>query len=227
MAGNPPLSGVTRRGSSSVVTNANPPLAGASATEAAQEAARETAREAAREKAREAARETAFATVEDLERAGVKVGYSAPSEFEYSYQEIKNLVRAKDDPVFSVALEEWGRKERVLSNRVDRREKRSADLINQIFNLIGFYSVFLGVVLTAVSQLVGNDCKPQCGKIWFPILLTVVAAAVIITGVSLKFTNLKELEESIQTEKQNQKVRPFFPSTGFLACILNFSMFLL
>lgn len=122
------------------------------------------------------------------------------------------MVWAKNDPVFSVALEEWDRKERLLSGRVERREKRSADLINQIFNLVGFYSVFQGVVLTAVSQL-KSDTKSQCGKVWFPIVLSVVAAVVTFIGVWLKFRNLKELEDSINTEKRAQAVSTVFHSS--------------
>lgn len=127
----------------------------------------------------------------------------------YTYQEIRNLVWAKKHPVYSVALEEWDRKERLVSSRVDRREKRSADLINQIFNLVGFYSVFQGVVLTAVSQVVSaaSPCGSQCGKVWVPILLTLFAAVVTIVGILQKFTNLNKLEKSIFEERRIQAVR--------------------
>jgi hypothetical protein len=133
-----------------------------------------------------------------------------PSDHPYGtpYQEIKNLVWAKKHPVYRVALEEWDRTERLVSSRVDRREKRSADLINQIFNLVGFYSVFQGVVLTAVSQVVSatTSCGSQCGKVWVPILLTLFGAVVTIVGILEKFTNLKSLEKSIDDERRIQGV---------------------
>ena len=135
---------------------------------------------------------------------------SGPRDHIYgtTYQQIKNLVWAKKHPVYSVALDEWDRTERLVSSRVDRREKRSADLINQIFNLVGFYSVFQGVVLTAVSQLVSatSSCGSQCGKVWVPILLTLFAAVVTIVGILEKFTNLKSLETSIHQERRTQGV---------------------
>lgn len=133
-----------------------------------------------------------------------------PSDHPYgvTYQQIRNLVWAKKHPVYSVALEEWERTERLGSSRVDRREKRSADLINQIFNLVGFYSVFQGVVLTAVSQVVSaaSPCGSQCGKVWVPILLTLFAAVVTIVGILEKFTDLKSLERSIFDERRIQGV---------------------
>jgi uncharacterized membrane protein len=120
----------------------------------------------------------------------------------HGFKEIRNLVWAKDDPVFCVALEEWDRKERLLSARLERRGKSSVDLVNQIFNLVGFYSVFQGVVLTAVSQLASNQ-NSQCGKVWFPIVLSVVAAVVALAGLLDKFKNLIQLEDSINLEKKS------------------------
>lgn len=118
------------------------------------------------------------------------------------YQAVKSLVWARQHPVYGVALAEWERQERLFSARVERREKSSADLTNQIFNLVGFFSGFQGLVLTAVTQLSG--CKSQCHKVWFPIVLTVVAAIVTVVGVLQKFHSIKELKESIRTEKRAQ-----------------------
>lgn len=147
--------------------------------------------------------------VEGIERARRVAPRDPPSEnFGQPYQEIKSLVWAKHNPVYSVALGEWERKERLFSARVERREKSSADLINQIFNLVGFFSGFQGLVLTAVTQLVSaSSCKSQCRKVWFPILLTVVAAFVTVVGVLQKFRAHKELQDSIKIEKQAQAVR--------------------
>ncbi|KAG0567451.1 hypothetical protein M758_7G142700 [Ceratodon purpureus] len=144
-----------------------------------------------------AARE-ALTRVEDVERA--ELGPS--QEFGSPFEEIRSLVWAKNDPVYRVALDEWERKERLFSGRVERREKSSADLINQIFNLVGFFSGFQGLVLTAVAQLSTSQCKAQCRKVWFPIVLTVAAAVVTVIGIGQKFSVLKELEKSIKTEKQ-------------------------
>jgi len=151
--------------------------------------------------------DSALGQVEDIERGGNHTDPPLES-FGQPYQEVKSLVWARNNPVFGVALQEWERKERLFSARVERREKSSADLINQIFNLVGFFSGFQGLVLTAVTQLMSaSNCKSQCRKVWFPILLTLVAALVTIVGVLQKFRALKDLEDSIKTEKQAQAVR--------------------
>lgn len=128
----------------------------------------------------------------------------------FEQQEIENIlwIETSTDAkalLLRTALKEWDRKETYLSNKVERREKRSADLISQVFNLVGFFSVFQGVVLTAVSQL-KSSTGPHCGMIWFPIVLSSVAALVTITGVLIKFSTLAELELSIHNEKQPQRV---------------------
>lgn len=160
----------------------------------------------------------------DLEKCGPK-----DHPYGITYQEIKNLVWAKKHPVYSVALEEWDRKERLASSRVDRREKRSADLINQIFNLVGFYSVFQGVVLTAVSQVVSaaSSCGSQCGKVWVPILLTLFAAVVTVVGILEKFTNLKSLEKSILEERRLQGVSCSNDDDALLSYALHLLSFIL
>ncbi|KAG0605800.1 hypothetical protein M758_9G088600 [Ceratodon purpureus] len=121
----------------------------------------------------------------------------------FPYTEIKNVVEIERDPLLSAALKEWDRKEAYLGNRVDRREKASADLVNQIFNIVGFFSVFQGVVLTAVSTL-KSDTFATCGLLWFPIVMSSVAGVVSIVGVSVKFWTLTELEGSIHDEKVAQ-----------------------
>ena len=146
--------------------------------------------------------EIAKAVAEADAREGGGPGFVFPHG---AYTDIKNILAIQNDPVYEVALREWDRREAYLGNRVDRREKASADLVNQLFNIVGFFSVFQGVVLTAVSQLKSDT---SCGIIWFPVILSTVACVVSIVGLRIKFRNLKELEDSIRDEKSAQKVSP-------------------
>ena len=50
-----------------------------------------------------------------------------------------------------MALEEWEKKDELFAQRVDRNRKQSLSVKNEIYQLIGFYSVLKGVLLTAVS----------------------------------------------------------------------------
>lgn len=156
--------------------------------------------------------ETAFARVERVEReptytlqpGGVDLEVQHP-DLHYVYLEIKDKLLIEADPVYKATLEEWDRRETYLGKRVDRREKTSIDLRNQVFNIVGFFSVFQGVVLTAVSQL-KSSTGPHCGTAWFPVVLSGGALIVAGIGVWLKFTDLEALELSISNEKQAQKV---------------------
>jgi DUF917 family protein len=64
----------------------------------------------------------------------------------FAYLESKSVLEIEGDPLYKAALKEWDRKAEYLGKRVDRKEKASADLVNQIFNIVGFFSVFQGVV---------------------------------------------------------------------------------
>jgi hypothetical protein len=132
-----------------------------------------------------------------------------------SLTDIQSLLKLDRYPEHKKAWEEWQRKGKVLNSRVSRREARSADVTNQIFNIIGWYAVFLGVVLTAVSQLTQTASNvPVCGKIWFPILLTGFGTVVTICGIIYKYTTLKSLELTIQSEREASKV-----STSMLSLV--------
>ena len=138
-----------------------------------------------------------------------------------AYRELVNLHNIDaHNPVLKVALREWEKKAKDLNKKVTRREARSADLTNQIFNIIGFFAVFQGVVLTAVTQLTQTAKGPLCGKIWFPIVLTGVGAVITIGGILYKFQGLRSFELTINTEKQAQQV--FSCSIAFACfCLLD------
>ncbi|KAG0565334.1 hypothetical protein M758_8G178000 [Ceratodon purpureus] len=112
------------------------------------------------------------------------------------YYEVKSLLWIKRNTVYSVALEEWDRKVKLLSDRVDKKEKRSGDLKNEIYQLVGFFSVFQGVVLTAVTQLTqsGNEYH-NCKKVWSPVILTALAWAVALVGVFMKLSRIQVIDD--------------------------------
>ena len=50
------------------------------------------------------------------------------------------------------ALKDWERKEQLLTAKIERKKKRSSNLGNDMYQLIGFFCVFQGVVLTVVAH---------------------------------------------------------------------------
>ena len=134
---------------------------------------------------------------------------------------VENRLWIKQNSVYNEVLQDGEQRYKLFTERVDRREKRVEDLTNQVFNLVGFFSVFQGVILTAVTQLSTSvttqlgaaQARPLCGKVWVPVVLSALAAGVTVVSVLLKFKHLYTLDESISDEKHFQKVRGFSHAT--------------
>lgn len=138
-----------------------------------------------------------------------------------TWDRVKNVVWIKQNSVYHEALEDWDREIKVKGERLVRREKRSDELTNEIYNVVGFFSVFQGVILTAVSQLaqssssssqsgssaIGCKCsRPLCGKVWFPILLSGLAALAAVIGIGLKFRDIHRVKVLLIKERREQSL---------------------
>lgn len=118
------------------------------------------------------------------------------------YKEIKRLLKIEKSPIHAKALGEWSRKESLFTNRVERKKTKVSDLKNEIYQLIGFFSVFQGVLLTAVSQ----SNLLHCNNWWSPIILSAVASIVTIFGVVQKLLQIESFQKTIHSEEQSLKV---------------------
>lgn len=135
-----------------------------------------------------------------------------------AFTRVESRVWIKENTFYDECFQDKERSLKLLTERVDRREKRVEDLTNQVFNLVGFFCVFQGVILTAVTQLssgvttpLGDQQvgRPLCGKVWFPAFLSALASVVTIVSLLLKFRHLYSLDVSIQEEKSSLAVPNF------------------
>jgi predicted transcriptional regulator len=112
--------------------------------------------------------------------------------------EIKSLVwlRQMGNELYAAAYEEWQRKDTLFAKRVDKKRLQSSSLRNEIYQLIGFYSVFQGVLLTAVAQ----SNLLLCYNLWTALSLSVFASVVTILAVLQKFKAIYSLEKTIKNE---------------------------
>jgi hypothetical protein len=134
---------------------------------------------------------------------------------------VENLVWIKRNTCYKEALKDWEQQKKSLGGKLERREKRVEELTNQVYNVVGFFSVFQGVILTAVTQLnsqssPGTSIRPLCGKVWYPLTLSLLAAIAAIIGIWLKFRDLWSTDKSIQSFKLRLRVCLF--SLPFLVC---------
>lgn len=121
-------------------------------------------------------------------------------------EEIDNVLWIKNKPITQQnrcreALTSWAQKDRLFSARIDRKRKQSADFQNEVYQLLGFYSVFQGVLLTAVAQ----SNLLHCNNTWTATLLSSLASFVTIIGVILKLRSIKELENTIASEESTRR----------------------
>lgn len=138
-----------------------------------------------------------------------------------AFKRLKNRLWIKENTVYDELLQDAEGSYNLITQRVDRREKRVEELTNQVFNLVGFFSVFQGVILTAVTQLStsvtthlgATQARPLCGKVWVPVVLSALAAVASVVAVILKFKHLYTLDDSISDEKHYQSVRGFSHAT--------------
>ena len=114
------------------------------------------------------------------------------------YNEIKSLVFIENSPIHKKALEEWTRKENLFTARVERKAKKVDSLKNEVYQLLGFFSVFQGVVLTAVAQSNLLHCNNQ----WSPITLSVLASVVTVAAIVQKLFQISSLQKTIHTEEE-------------------------
>lgn len=88
------------------------------------------------------------------------------------------------------ALKTWRAQYKELKSQQDGKNGDIKDMKSDMFQLIGFFSVFQGVLFQGVTQL-----SIACEFRYIPIALSVAATLGTIFGVSLKFSDLLDIKE--------------------------------
>jgi hypothetical protein len=122
-------------------------------------------------------------------------------------REIRNLLGFTNEVVnhktlCKVALEEWQNNAILFGNRVDKRKKESRNIRNEVYQLVGFFSAFQGLLLTAVAQssLLHKNNRA------FPLALSAFATVLTVLGVGQKNKQIRELRKTIKDEDPTRKV---------------------
>jgi hypothetical protein len=128
-------------------------------------------------------------------------------------RDIRNLLAFRNEVVdhktlCKVALEEWQNNADLFGNRVDKRKKESRNIRNEVYQLVGFYSAFQGLLLTAVAQssLLHRNNRA------FPLALSAFATVLTVLGVGQKNKQIRELRKTIKDEDPTRKVRTHYIS---------------
>lgn len=122
-------------------------------------------------------------------------------------QEIDNVLWIKDLEInfknrCQEALSSWAEKDKLFTSRIDRKRKQSSEFQNEVYQLVGYYSVFQGVLLTAVAQ----SNLLHCNNTWTACLLSSLASFVTVIGVILKLRSIKGLKDTIAGEEATRRI---------------------
>lgn len=110
----------------------------------------------------------------------------------------------------------WNELVKEEQGRLDNKKTEAKDLKTEVYQLIGFYSVFQGVLFQGVSVLQhvhGCDFSP------LPISLSILTSVATILGVIYKFVDRKTVQKSVATHDAIVSVC-FIPTLPNLVCEL-------
>jgi hypothetical protein len=106
------------------------------------------------------------------------------------------------DPKLRLLLRDWEKSYKVARERIEKKETRTINAKAELYQMLGFYSVFQGVVLTAVAQ--SNTL--YCLSSWAPASLSLLVSAVTVVSVHYKLTNYSRLKVALKGERTNAVV---------------------
>ncbi|CAK9221877.1 unnamed protein product [Sphagnum jensenii] len=116
--------------------------------------------------------------------------------------ELQTLLEIENDPILKLQLRNWEEQAASISRRIERKENRTYVVKNEIYQVLGFYIVFQGVVLTAVAQA----SALKCNQWWSPFTLSLIASIVTIVGVYQKLQVLQDVEQNLREERNSFQV---------------------
>lgn len=119
----------------------------------------------------------------------------------------KNLLELNsgDHPILKIAFDEWEAGFHIFTKRTEVKEAQRGHIRNEIYQLLGFFIVFQGVVYTAVAQAT----VLRCANWWTSFTLSLLASVATIVAVVQKLYAQWALEETIANEKVSLKVNAF------------------
>jgi hypothetical protein len=102
----------------------------------------------------------------------------------------------------SLLLKDWEKQFKVARERIETKTTRTNSAKNDLYQWIGFFSVFQGVLLTAVAWSSTLGCQQS----WAPASLSLIASVVTIVSVHFKLKSYRALEFNLASETYDSKI---------------------
>jgi hypothetical protein len=128
-------------------------------------------------------------------------------------REIRNLLGFTDEVVnhktlCKVALEEWEKNAILFRNHIDKLKQESRNNRNEIYQVVGFFSAFQGLLFTAVAQ----SSLLHKNNRGYPLALSAIATVLTVIGVGQKNMQIREFKKTIKGEEPTRQVRTHYTS---------------
>jgi hypothetical protein len=114
----------------------------------------------------------------------------------------RHLFDIRADTNLNWLLDDWQKQFKVARDRIETKSTRTNNAKNDLYQWIGFFSVFQGVVLTAVAQSSTLGCQQS----WAPAALSLIASLVTVVSVHFKLVNYSGLNASLLKEIHQSQV---------------------
>ncbi|XP_073396148.1 uncharacterized protein [Physcomitrium patens] len=125
-----------------------------------------------------------------------------PPDFQLHTRLASCLVEINNDRKLKLSLDEWENNFKKALYRVEVKRERSLNVKNEVYQLIGFYSVFQGVVLGAVAQA----STLTCNTAWGPALLSGLASIATVGSVHNKFKDYINTKQELKNEEVDANI---------------------
>ncbi|CAM6057319.1 unnamed protein product [Sphagnum tenellum] len=114
----------------------------------------------------------------------------------------RHLFDIRADKNLNWLLDDWQTQFKVARDRIETKSTRTNNAKNDLYQWIGFFSVFQGVVLTAVAQSSTLGCQQS----WAPAALSLIASLVTVVSVHFKLVNYRGLNASLLKEIHQSQI---------------------
>jgi len=128
----------------------------------------------------------------------------------------RNLFDIRADKNLSWLLDDWQKQFKLARDIIETKRTGTNNAKNELYQWIGFFSVFQGVVLTAVAQSTTIGCQQS----WAPAVLSLIASLVTVVSVHFKLINYSELNARVVKETHQNQVSVPAKNPVFLSMVL-------
>jgi hypothetical protein len=118
--------------------------------------------------------------------------------------EVKGL-ESTNINLWKVAFKDFCESCTILQNRIYKTDEEMRSVKNEIYQVVGFFSAFQGLLITAAAQ----SNLLRCNNVGFILALSAFATAVAVFGIWQKITAMEEMRSANYEITVHVKVSPY------------------